>query len=303
MACGQLFIVLRLPSSQMLYEACHLQSCQVKEFVGKSSRPHERANHAILTVAVLPALTEARCPDSVKELAIACRNNYEAQAKALLGDRTFYSGIDVETIRAICHALKRTMQCAQDLKKRCPDTQSPIDSDLSDLKSVAELCIYPDILEVYARNQNCFLVQGASSRSCYDAYHNRQQTVLESIYKGDDTSLDRLCSLQETLLRCIRSNVRANCNDEATRLVNLLVKPSLNLSERCSDDPPRASSGGSSKGPESNTKQSPPYDTINNSSPGKNGACTLRAHWLSGLILATLTIWQTWRQTWRLGWS
>lgn len=245
----------------------------------------------LVVIAVLPALLEAACPGSVKQRTLDCRTNYDTQVKGLLADRTFYSGLDAETIRNICNSVKRTLKCAQDLKAECHDSQ--IDSALSDLKSIAELCVYPHVFEVYARNQNCFLEQSASSRRCYEDYHERQQTVLERIHNGDDTSLDRLCSLQASLLRCIRANVRSNCNEEATRLVSVLVKPSLKLSERCSDDPPKRPT----------KTQSPQYETINKSSPKGNGACAMRAHWLSGLLLATLTVWQTWRQTWRLEWS
>ena len=39
------------------------------------------------------------------------------------------------------------MQCAQELKTRCPDTHTALEAVLSDLKSAAELCVYPDLID------------------------------------------------------------------------------------------------------------------------------------------------------------
>ena len=82
------------------------------------------------------------------------------------------------------------------------------------------------------------------------------------ILSGRVTYTSRDYRLQETLLDCIRSTVRTHCNAEATRLVHLLVRPSLKLSERCSDDSSTVATGRTEKQPVSDVGMYPRYDYV-----------------------------------------
>jgi hypothetical protein len=194
----------------------------------------------LLVIAVVPVTPRGEeCPDNVRDSTTSCLTTYNNHFYQLTqSGQTLYSGVDVELIRQLCQAFKESAICAHTIQKNCPETEhSKIETVAADLINVADLCAQTNLIEVYARYQNCYRNVQPSSQKCYEMYSAESNPLMSKVQSGDQQALISMCGYFTNLVTCIQSHVRPNCHsEEATRLVEYLVKPSIKMSDHCRND-------------------------------------------------------------------
>lgn len=161
-----------------------------------------------------------------------------------MSEQKFYSGLDVEYIRQICESLHSSVSCMrQKLSRQCADhsnLDSILEPGISDLINVAKLCQYSNLYEVYARHMSCYQRQAVqhSSQTCYSTYRQQTDSIMSRVIQKHTHSLQQMCLHYTTLVSCIRSHVKSHCTPAASELTELLVAPSINMSEHCTELPP-----------------------------------------------------------------
>lgn len=177
----------------------------------------------------------AACPDDVTYSTNACLTNYNTLADALIRrDETFYSGVDVETIRSICEAFRVSMHCAHNIKINCPEREhAAIEEVVSDYFNIAKLCARPKLIEDYAKNQFCYTRLAASTETCFQTYESQVEDIQHLVDDGNKDALGTMCDYFHSFEACVRSHVQLNCGDPAAHLVAVLVPPSVPHSQHC----------------------------------------------------------------------
>lgn len=100
--------------------------------------------------ATFTPVTATKCPQDVETETRECFTSYRQRENSMATwGQNYYSGVDPESIRAICSAMWSGAHCAHALKRACPSTSHAlIEHVLGDVISVAELCATPKLYEV-----------------------------------------------------------------------------------------------------------------------------------------------------------
>lgn len=208
----------------------------------------------IVCLLCLCRTSVAACPTDVQTYANGCFVEYNTQLKHIQEhDRQFFSGVDVENLRSLCSKYESAIFCIQGLHKECPpQTSSQIDVDKlvsfdGSQTELSELCKDDKILEVYARNQNCFIIHGQYSEQCFKRAMDINISAIKDVSKKP---LNQFCSDMKSLNSCISTNILLKCGKEAESLVDILLKASIKRSAECAYTVPlsqTSSSGTSNK--------------------------------------------------------
>lgn len=194
----------------------------------------------------------ALCPSDVQTYASDCFSHYKTQLKHMQKtDRTLFSGVDVENLRSLCSSYKGAILCIQSLHNECPPEKHD-QIDISQILSfdgsqtdLSEICKDDTILEVYARNQNCFIIHGQYSEQCF---LRDMDLNISSINDVINKPINKFCSDMKGLNSCISTNILLKCGKEAESLVHILIQASIKRSSECENSVPlsQTSSSGTS---------------------------------------------------------
>ncbi|XP_046354394.1 uncharacterized protein LOC124133855 [Haliotis rufescens] len=201
-------------------------------------RPVDRTLLAALTVVCTLVVcgVKGECPQDVKSQAYSCFTDYSSQYQNMqYSQRKMCCGVDVETLRAFCSSFVQAMQCLDHLKGRCPaEKHKLIDQTKQNLKGaeqgLRDLCSDDNIYEKYARHQNCFALQGYVSEDCLTKYMNNSIRLMSKVNRK---TIDELCRDMRNAMNCIKPNIQAMCGVEASKLVEILIKPMVRDSAQC----------------------------------------------------------------------
>lgn len=187
---------------------------------------------AVTLVILALCASSQDCEDSIDSTMSECF----AQYHALATDVHYFKGMDAETLRSICTSIKHAMRCTH---RKCPDAakEQLFHAIPSHVLPVMDICVHKDIIEVYARNQFCFLQTSSSSERCFNNYKAATQHLLEMAKYQHKGSIEKLCIEYSRMLECMKTTIESDCTEEALILVELLVKPSAPYSQHCGVEP------------------------------------------------------------------
>ncbi|XP_033746643.1 uncharacterized protein LOC117331829 isoform X2 [Pecten maximus] len=190
----------------------------------------------IFTVVSMFCAVEGLCPSKLKMRSFSCFGDYNTQFLNMQkSQRTLFSGVDVELLRAFCSAYMSAMSCINELRMECgKDHHQVIDGPLINLNGATEelsfMCQNDDIYEVYARHMSCYMSHGSYSERCFNDVMNTTSRFLKRV---NWKSLDDLCRDLSHVLQCIKGNIGRSCGQEAASLMDVLAKPMVRSSTMC----------------------------------------------------------------------
>ncbi|XP_021376520.1 uncharacterized protein LOC110465186 isoform X2 [Mizuhopecten yessoensis] len=190
----------------------------------------------IFTVISVVSVTDGQCPSKLKMHSFSCFGDYNTQFLNMQkSQRTLFSGVDVELLRAFCSAYMSAMSCINQLKAECgEDHHHVIDVPLINLNGATDelsfMCQNDDIYEVYARHMSCYMVHGSYSERCF---HDVMNTTSRFLKRVNWKSLDDLCRDLSQVMQCIKDNIGRSCGQEAASLMDVLAKPMVRSSTMC----------------------------------------------------------------------
>jgi len=207
----------------------------------------ETALLTLITVVRLasPVRTSRACGGaaSMNHARANCMVGYNDLLSSLqIRQQKFYSGLDVETIRQTCQSLRDSVSCMKsEISSQCPDNtniDAIIEPVVSDLMNVVKLCSYQNLYEVYARHMSCYQrhVVLSSSEACYHTYRRQTDNIMQRVHQGQSDATKQMCLDYKSLVDCIKSQVDSHCTSSASELTELLVAPSIQLSEQCTEE-------------------------------------------------------------------
>ncbi|XP_060072771.1 uncharacterized protein LOC132552601 [Ylistrum balloti] len=181
-------------------------------------------------------VTDGLCPSKLKMHSFSCFGDYNTQFLNMQkSQRTLFSGVDVELLRAFCSAYLSAMTCINQLRTECgKDHHHVIEGPLINLNGATDelsfMCKNDDIYEVYARHMSCYMSHGSYSERCF---HDVMNTTSRFLKRLNWKSLDDLCSDLSQVLLCIKGNIGQSCGQEAASLMDVLAKPMVRSSTMC----------------------------------------------------------------------
>ncbi|KAH3876424.1 uncharacterized protein LOC127868688 isoform X2 [Dreissena polymorpha] len=192
-----------------------------------------RINVFLIAVCLLP-ICAALCPtsDRVQAATQECFREYSIQKVYVdRGERRLYSGVDIEILRAYCSAYLDAFNCVRQLLQSCPtshhkDIKAAL-TPFADDPELTELCKTHRLYELYAQYMICFSDRGKKSDWCFD------KEISSSVMHVYQVDVQELCNRMLSVTRCIESNIRLGCGEQAADLVHLLVKPTVPGSGQC----------------------------------------------------------------------
>ncbi|KAH3876427.1 uncharacterized protein LOC127868695 [Dreissena polymorpha] len=192
-----------------------------------------RLNVILSAVCLLP-LCAAQCPtsDRVQVTTQECFRQYSIQKVYVdRSERRLYSGVDIEILRAYCSSYLEAYTCVRQLLQSCPtsyhkDIKTAL-TPYADEPELTELCKTHRLYELYAQYMMCFSDRGKKSDWCFD------KEINSSVMHVHQVDVQELCNRMVSVTRCIESNIRLGCGEQAAELVHLLVKPTVPGSGQC----------------------------------------------------------------------
>ncbi|KAH3876441.1 uncharacterized protein LOC127868696 [Dreissena polymorpha] len=192
-----------------------------------------RLNVILNAVSLLP-LCATQCPTNYRVQAATqeCFREYSIQKVYVdRSERRLFSGIDIEILRAYCSAYLDAYSCVRQLMQSCPtshhkDIKTALAS-FADDPELTELCKTHRLYELYAQYMMCFSDRGKKSDWCFD------KEINSSVMHVYQVKVQELCNRMVSVTRCIESNIRLGCGEQAAELVHLLVKPTVPGSGQC----------------------------------------------------------------------
>lgn len=179
---------------------------------------------------------DGMCPSKLKMRSFSCFGDYNTQFLNMQkSQRTLFSGVDVELLRAFCSAYMSAMSCINQLRTDCgEDHHVVINKPLVNLHGATDelsyMCQNDDIYEVYARHMSCYMSHGSYSERCFNDVMNTTSRFLKRL---EWTSLDDFCRDLSQMLQCIKVNIGRSCGQEAANLMDILAKPMVRSSTMC----------------------------------------------------------------------
>ncbi|XP_052260744.1 uncharacterized protein LOC127864894 [Dreissena polymorpha] len=190
--------------------------------------------NVILNALWLLPLCSTKCPtsDRIQAATQECFREYSIQKVFVdRSERRLFSGIDIEILRAYCSAYLDAYSCVRQLMQSCPsshhaDIKTAV-TPFADEHELTELCKTHRLYELYAQYMMCFSDRGKKSDWCFD------KEINSSVMHLHQVEVQELCNRLVSVTRCIESNIRLGCGEQAAELVHLLVKPTVPGSGQC----------------------------------------------------------------------
>ncbi|KAH3876442.1 hypothetical protein DPMN_000284 [Dreissena polymorpha] len=188
----------------------------------------------VLSAVWLLPLCSTKCPtsDRIQAATQECFREYSIQKVFVdRSERRLFSGIDIEILRAYCSAYLDAYSCVRQLMQSCPsshhaDIKTAV-TPFADEHELTELCKTHRLYELYAQYMMCFSDRGKKSDWCFD------KEINSSVMHLHQVEVQELCNRLVSVTRCIESNIRLGCGEQAAELVHLLVKPTVPGSGQC----------------------------------------------------------------------